>query len=352
MVFKVYRSILPLEKDWEALCRAGSDMTPYQSFAWNRNMVACYRSNIYTFTRFSLRFLVGYEDGKARVIAPLAIPKQKYRNSIHVQLLGEYSKSGALNVIYDDDVTNDDFAALTDEIIRLWGACDIRFLELSDRSKFEHFLAASSRFVKRGDRICVGSEIPESAEDCYSLLSKSVRQTLRTSYNRLERDHASISIEIHDRGYAFSEEERAVLSELYNKRLREWNEPTLQSGGSSPLRKLLHLAFPAKDSFYSFSQDPHFTYVKCIINGKIAAYFFALHDDNGYYIVPTLIHDTDFDQYSPGLLMINRFLKQKTEQNGIQRFDLSRGNEPYKTRFTPLPYAYRNNDYGVIRAEH
>ena len=349
---KIYNKIDDIKDIWNKLYFDGYDMTPYQSFDWNKNVMECYKSNTYIFLNFTVKYFICFKDDRPVIIAPLAVPKSRNNKENYIQILGQYTKSGALNFIYDNEASNEDFDFLIEYIQKKYPK-EIRFYEIGDYTKFNKFLSSYNKAQKISDRICVRCNIPVTKEGNYNSLSKSVRQSLRTSHNRLAKEGLVSKVDIF-RGYCFKKNELDQFSYLYNKREAEWNNKQirLQEHTKPHLlniiaRKILRKVFKNKDALINFSRNEKFILVKCVIDGNLAGYFYAVSDEKGYCIVPTLVIDSYYGKYNPGLMMIYEFINNCIDEKSLSVFDLSRGDEIYKSRYIPKAEKYLNNDYKV-----
>jgi CelD/BcsL family acetyltransferase involved in cellulose biosynthesis len=70
---------------------------------------------------------------------------------------------------------------------------------------------------------------------------------------------------------------------------------------------------------------------------------------DGYVIVPTFSHDSRFDRYTPGVLLLNAFF-QTFCGSDLRVMDLSRGNEKYKYRYLCLPEEYHADHFKIRRS--
>ena len=350
---KVYNRIDQLKSIWEKVYCDSNDLTLYQSYEWNCNIEKYYKTNLYTFKTFYLKYFVYFKDDVPLIIAPLAIPR---KNSLYVQLLGQYSKSGALNFVYSKDTQDSDFEFLIKHIRNKYKNKEIRFYEIGNYTKFGKFLATAENTEIVSQRQCIRSELDSCSESYYESLSKSTRQTIRTSYNRLATDNKRGRIEIN---YGCNSSEvfnNSELNELYYKRNFEKNHTEVITNNPntektnrllSVAKSLVHAVFPSADPFSTFATNSGFVLVKYFIDEELAAYFIALLNDTGYCIVPTLFYDSSFKRYSPGLLMVYEFICDAIKSKKVKVFDLSRGAETYKLRYTPNPEVYLNIDYCV-----
>ncbi len=350
---KVYNKIDQIKSIWKNIYCGSDDLTLYQSYEWNRNIENYYKTNLYTFKTFHLKYFVYFKDNVPLIIAPLAIPR---KSNLYIQLLGQYSKSGALNFIYSKNVEYSDFEFLIKHIKNKYKNKEIRFYEIGDYTKFGDFLKNNENAEIISQRQCIRSKLDLDIENYYDSLSKSTRQTIRTSYNRLATDNKCGRIEIIYGCESLESFKNSELNELYCKRNCEKNHtesitdiPNTEKSNKllEVVKPLVHAFFPATDPFSTFATNNGFVLVKYFIDGKLSAYFIALLNDAGYCIVPTLFYDSSFKRYSPGLLMVYEFICDAIKTQKVKVFDLSRGAETYKLRYLPYPEVYLNNDYRI-----
>ncbi|MCM1139770.1 MAG: GNAT family N-acetyltransferase [Muribaculum sp.] len=159
-----------------------------------------------------------------------------------------------------------------------------------------------------------------SYEDHISHLSKSVRQNIRTAYNRLATDNKSYKIfSLDNNGY------RQYINDIQQLSRKRHEEKYLSK--TSFLKKffLKHLSF-ATLMYKKSSQSLSFL---LFIDGKPAAMMNGLIRGN-HYIIPRLAIDSDFKRYSPGMILVNEALKHLMKTHDQINFDLSFGHEKYK----------------------
>lgn len=340
-MIKVYNDIRKIRDDWNKLYDANPKLTPYQSYDWNRNLQKRHFLLYTDRNRYKIDYIVYYDDNNssAKIIAPLLSPKN---GKDEITILGNKSKAGELNFIYSKDVNYNDFDNIFKYIKTTYPNQEVLLFEIPRFTELGDYLYNNKNnlFVHFFQRDNVKSLIPETVEELNKNLSKSVRQTIRTSYNRIARDNLEHKLEI-NYGYKFSLNELKTISAIHNKRKKQWGYEIENETDIQLLTRIKQLARDTFfDPFFMFSENNNFLYVKYLINDKIAAFFIALKKENDYCIVPTLIHDTEYDFYSPGLLMIYEFLCYEIDKKNIRTFNLSRGSEPYKIRYLPYPETY------------
>lgn len=174
---------------------------------------------------------------------------------------------------------------------------------------------------------CVRIPLPDSYDDWAASLSKSVRQNLRTAYNRLKRDGHVISFHADTYGKRDGAVYSAALS-LYARR----QASAYTSGGK--LKKLfreIKIRHFDKTSDTLGRLDNSATFLLKIDGVPAACMSGLLSHDGGLFVVPRLAVDSAFKFYSPGYLLLSEAIKHFLSTTDVRIIDLSRGNERYKT---------------------
>lgn len=71
------------------------------------------------------------------------------------------------------------------------------------------------------------------------------------------------------------------------------------------------------------------------INDEIGAYALSFHYEHKYYYWNVAVNN-DYIRFSPGKLLLHHMLKENFTDNSVREFDLLRGEEEYKYRWTSL----------------
>lgn len=187
----------------------------------------------------------------------------------------------------------------------------------TDRLRCMLYVGGGNALITNNISIGFGSDY----ESWFKTLSSSVRQNIRTAYNRLNSDGCSLSVEI------FSKEstEPFPLDEIINL----YCERHRQRYGvrTSRLKRWLlkHISFATR---YYLEADNRLT-VLLRINGRAAAFLSGLYNDSRL-IVPRLSICADFNRYSPGMILVCETIRHLIVQTPIRILDLSKGEEQYK----------------------
>ena len=160
--------------------------------------------------------------------------------------------------------------------------------------------------------------------DSYFLrLRKSVRQNVRTAYNRLIRDNHILDFHFYSNEYgesmphAFTAIMRKCLAIFLKRHAEKYNITGIR-------HKLAQLV-----KWASTSRESGFLAV-CSIDGEPVA-FMSGHKSGAKEIWATrLAIDSDFSFYSPGMICVNETIKYLMRKTPIRCLNLGRGTEKYK----------------------
>ena len=154
-------------------------------------------------------------------------------------------------------------------------------------------------------------------------LSKSTRQNLRTSVNRLHRDNHKMKLKAFYGGDNELVHEMKNCLNLYAKRHNE-----RYGIKTSWIKKwlLLHHHFATSNYLHLPSAITFVLY----IDDEMAGFMSGLTGNAGQYVVPRLSINSDFSFYSPGMLMLQEVVRYFIDNTDVRCLDLSQGDETYK----------------------
>ncbi len=160
-------------------------------------------------------------------------------------------------------------------------------------------------------------------ETYYNQLHKSIKQNIRTSYNRLFKQNLNIKLEILSGGN-FSKNLYNPVTDLYINR-----HITRYGLTYSPIKKYLLKKHHFATQNYIYNKNA-ITFILYIEN-EIASFMSGLICKTGKYIVPRLSINNKYTFFSPGILLINEVIKYFSNNNPkVNAIDLSEGEEEYK----------------------
>lgn len=312
MRFCCYSNIFSVKHIWKELIPDGAEDV-YQTYIFNK---LCY---IYRVTSISnikrgnvkCKFVVGYDNNKPVCLAPLIVDKVPFPC---IRLLGYGTNAGYLDYIY----TKDSYAYELHKYCRnLFKEYQFEYTFVKETSPLCSMMNSVEKFNNYA--VCL-----EEYEEYYKNLSRSTRQNIRTAYNRIHTDGGEFEFALFDKNYEKLEELLKDLNEIYQKRRLEW------SPKDKPIPKRKKKIILKRDIIFQGMRKMENALIAVLyINKKPAAFFMGFTFHNGVCI-PRLAIDTEYSRYSPGMILINEFLKQVSAKNFI--FDLCRGDEGYKSK--------------------
>lgn len=188
------------------------------------------------------------------------------------------------------------------------------FLKIDERSPLATFARQNVQSTSNAE-IRFGNDFDEYFKN----LSKSVRQNIRTAYNRLSSDDNTVEIKV------FAGDDELPIDDIINLySLRHEKKYAVKTG-------FLKKWFLKTQSFATqlYLHSPNALTFVLYINGSMAAFMSGL-SGNGRIIIPRLSIDEMFKRYSPGMLLVVESIKYLIKSTDIRVLDLSQGQEQYK----------------------
>jgi hypothetical protein len=262
--------------------------------------------------------------GKPIILIPLHLERTKKQTIAY--LWGQFSQSGHLDFIYNDQIQAEAFLSAIELINNDIGNIKFVFNLIQERSKLNEIFQTdfpASHYITR-KAICVQIPILGSFNEYFKSLDKKVRQNLRTSFNRLKTDNRTYEVKTYvNQPIPFN-----ILLQLFNIYWKRFSEKKYKIGLKRFLPVFIRIRLnptimaliKLKNTFYSI----------IYIDKKIAGFCAGFSSRNEKIILPFLAIDSIFSRYSPGGILITETIKFLTENHSFKYFDLSRGDEKYK----------------------
>lgn len=249
-------------------------------------------------------FLLFYEHGSIKAIAPML----KYSNG-KTELFGFANGFNESRMLFESE-------GILPECIRLiketYG--EALFLKIDERSPLATFAQQDVHSTSNAE-IRFGNDFDEYFKN----LSKSVRQNVRTAYNRLSSDDNMVEIKV------FAGDDELPIDDIINLySLRHEKKYAVKTG-------FLKKWFLKTQSFATqlYLHSPNALTFVLYINGSMAAFMSGL-SGNDRLIIPRLSIDETLKRYSPGMLLVVESIKYLIKSTDIRVLDLSQGQEQYK----------------------
>lgn len=304
-------------------------MTVFQSYEWNMLVLKQYFNSCYN-RLFSTVYC--YETENA--IAPIIVQKKgiSFRwigRKKGIYFLGVNSYSDYLNFIYSD-IQETELIELINEI-------------RDDFDKLPFYLT----FVREDtltQKICVEYEaelyhkmvsvevhLPNSKSDYDKQLTKSTRQNLRTSLNRMRRDNVEYKLDIKNGiiGQTLADK----LVPIHLRRVLEKNSVSngIVNSISNWLRRRQLVYSENNNNIVNNAMRtlPNSILIICELDGQIAGYLYGLTEESTVRILQNCFVD-EYKFYSPMIRGTYDFLVKQIENREISCVDFTRGDEGYK----------------------
>ena len=313
-------SIDKLKQNWERLYGENKVLFPYSSYEYNY-IISKYKYYKLDALKEDSNFYV-YKDSsnKIKVIFPLTI-----KGDIIILFGDNVSGAGHLDVIYGNDTNYNDFAGAFKELRERFEGKKLEIHKLNESSNFLEFLKGTDLFDDINisvERECVKIVFADDYDEYYKTLSKSVRQNIRTSYNKMNKNNIVFELKV----FSGQLDDKRVLGDImriYTKREFERKDKAVNKFKAIKNRYFNPLVWAMK------TMQSQYTFVLYIEN-KATAFMTGFKSNSNSIVFPMLAIDSDYSKYMPGKLMINEAIKYLINNSSIRVLDLSRGTEKYK----------------------
>lgn len=302
MEVSIVSSFSKIKKDWSRLFGITENVSPFLSPS---AFEIAFKYYYPYYIRFWCRpvFIVFKECYIVRAIAPLL----KYPNSSY-KLFGEANGFNECGILYDTpSILPVCMKLLKDRL------GDVEFMKIDERSQLANFAPPS---CPTSSNVEIG--FTEDYNEYFKTLSSSVRQNIRTAYNRLLKDGQNISVQTFLGGGIPVDE---ILGLYFNRHEERYGVKT------SIFKRwfLKHQNFATR--YYRYADNSLTVYLK--INDQPAAFLSGLfHKER--LIVPRLSINNMYYKYSPGMILVCETIKYLIASSTIRVLDLSIGEERYK----------------------
>lgn len=325
-----------LEAAWKTL-EKGLEMTWFQTYDWykviNRHFIAekkkaPFRSGTYV--------LLSDDNDTPLMIAPVQIVnKGFYFKGIGMMkgfyFIGRQGFSDYLNFIYDE-FKDEYLREILEYLSKKYGMTYCRFENISEKTS--SYKSLNDNYgADRIDSLCLHLPLEDTFEDYKKILSKSMRQNIRTANNRSERDGLSFSFKILDHVDA---DMANKLNEVRNQRLGK-----KQSDTNSTLSTKAKVYNKCREALVNSTSEPidvmnEIDKCWCLVaecNNEIAAFFYSVYkpENKTVYLLLAGVN-TKYEWYSPGITQIVSFIEQEIGNGkpNVEMLDMTRGDEKYK----------------------
>jgi hypothetical protein len=319
-----FNDLTSIEAHWEKLY-ADSNLTYFCSLEWHKVVLSFLKKAALTKKLLKLQyFSVKSIDSQIAVIGFFFV--NRYGAKKNIQFSHILGPSDYYDFVYNtNNMSFTDLKEIIKSIQSDYNATRVSISMVKEDSIVANTLLNDDR-ISKIKLPAVAIKLEENYDQYLQSLSKSVKQNIRTAYNRLKRDELDYKLTILNRSEAESIDFKK-LKELYTlrngfrKEKHNWKVKLFQT---------LNNSFNEPVDMFDLSalKQTDFTLGILEFNNELAAYFFGFKQNNKIEINRVVINET-FKFYSPGMVLFNEYIKIAFEQN-LKIIDLTNGDEKYK----------------------
>lgn len=294
-----------------------NEVTPFLYFCYTRNIIW----NTYLKKAIPIFFYAQDEKGEILMIAPMKL----WVKSKKLDTLGNIGYCDITDFLFAKEVNWEDKKRILDSFRNYIGH---NFYLSRIHENSDLLLAFNGRLSHLGSHKCVDIFIEGNADDHFLSLSKSVRQNIRTAYNRLKKNNLSYNYKIYFGGQNINKKVKKETKKLYLKR-----QTSKYFGGKSMFNNIrsIFVKYLRHDNYSLYNNDNSVLSVLYIEGEPAAMFNGVLSKNQDRIVIPRLAINNDFKFYSPGYILIIESIKYIVTETKIRHLDLCRGTEQYKT---------------------
>lgn len=304
-----YHNLSKLRREWIELYNSNPNLSPFVEYDYFKRTIKYFWYYFFAKRCHIKYYLIRHND------SPILIAPILFFSNGKKELFANINGYNYCDFIYKNcSETNDAIKLLYDNI----GMFDI--YKIRENSTLIKNIPYSSYSVVQISNVRI--DFSQNYDQYYHTLSKSVRQNLRTSYNRLNRAKCSFKLKIVCGGKKDNSFFNDVIN-LYCKR-HEKKYNVKHSFIKQYLLKHHHFATE------NYKKSANAITFGLYIDGKLASFMSGIVSMQNEFIVPRLSINDDLLFYSPGMILINEVIKYLINNTEINVLDLSQGEEEYK----------------------
>ena len=323
-----------VKKEWSELSNVWNELfdhnptaTPFQSYAFlsATGKGKPQRKDMFRMIGLHELNLVLYKDQVPIAIAPLLYKTKKGKTTVYLR--GHFTAVNQLDFIYAS-LSYDDFAFLMDGIQRLLGDVSFYFDWINHQSPTSAYLKKYLPSAIIHEIKCYAIPVPQTYDDWYQSLHKSVRRQIRKSQNRIAADNIECTTSFFVKETIDPSTYKEMMM-VYADRFLIKNK--IDFGPfQSIVRKLLQ-GFLLRDKMTQWLNRANLSYhVVVHMNHEIAAFASGIICKNKRIISNRLAIYTKYARYNPGAILLSSVISHLTEQRktggiDIDTFDMSQG---------------------------
>ena len=322
-VINNFDDLFRLKAIWDDLLKQSGSATPFLTFEWLTTWWDCYGNDKQLF------ILIAQDEGEIVGIAPIYIEKKVYFKLIPLKKIcflgtGISDYHDFIIVKNREQVLTAFFNYLFTHR-KLWSI--LRLREINESSPnfttLQNIVAQNSKIKLDELNICPYIEISKTWDSYYASLSKNFRQDLRTQFNRMKKNNVHYKILKNTKIFNGELLNQLITIHLLNISAKNKTSFLQTAAGKKFLTSIL-TAWQEEGTCIIYSLE---------IGENIAAYAICFrYEEKMYYWLVGIERKYEF--YSPGKILLHDLLRETFQTGEIVEFDLLRGEEEYKYRWT------------------
>lgn len=313
-----------LEKAWRNMEKQNCGISPFLYFDYMKYIFRCTARKL---SVLPMIICVESPDEDIRMI----VPAKKYVGSNKLKMLGDTQGCGLTDFLFKPGLSEEEAYRCIGLFMSKYKS-RFHFNRINEKSLLHSYFATQSEAdITSSEWPCVRITFTDDIDMHIKGLSSSVRQNLRTAYNRMKRDGIEYELKIWMPQDSMPPQDRKRISNLYLERLLGKYKSRKAGNLFYKLYKTIYYNYIKHDSrslrrlsnaFHAalFSQDE----CMCFMAG------FADYKETRV-VIPRLAINDAYKFYSPGYLLICETMRWLAAHSTIREIDLSRGTERYKT---------------------
>jgi hypothetical protein len=319
-----HNNINDISNDWTAMHDTSSS-SYFCSLQWHKVVLSFLKKAELTKRLYKIQYFTVLNAGnQVKLIGFFFI--NRYGSKKRIQFSHILGPSDYYDFVYNGRaIANEDLKEIINTIQKDYKAATISVAMVKENSFLADFLMNDDRILKI-NLPAVAIQLEENYDTYLQSLSKSVKQNIRTAYNRLKRDDLDYALTILNKtdtpNINFEKlKELYVLRNDFRKEKHNWKVNIFQ---------ILNNGFSEPADMFDLNElkQTDFTLGLLKFNNEIAAYFFGF-EKNGKIEINRVVINEAFKFYSPGMILFNEFIKIAFE-NDLKIIDLTNGDEKYK----------------------
>lgn len=313
---------------WSELFNKNIHLTPYQSYEFLTltGKGKPQRKDLFRLLGLKELNLVLYKDNEVIAIAPLLIKKKNKKHIVYLR--GHFTTAYNLDFIYKPDWSYNDFKFLMDYVRSLLWNVSFYFDRMVDTSVTCEYMKDyfTSGHIEKQE--CVSIPVPQSYDDWFMSLSKSIRRNITRYTNGLKRDNINWYVDFYC-GDEIDDHTCKKMMTVYANRFLVKNNFRFGPFSKLILTILVKMLMKDKITKYLNKSKENFHAI-LYMNNRIAAFTSGIICKDKRIAFSRLAIDTEFAKYGPGGVLLSSAVRYVIEQNknrilNISEMDMAQG---------------------------